>query len=689
MIEPHVLTYFHTKPSPFPLSFVLSETNLVPFLKDDELFLCVECVDFVIRSSFHVGPDGCVAPPPGTLGDGDCSSTGSVSSNSNSQTPRATPIKNKGATAVSISGSTTNKTAGTCVQDFILRVLTLPDEVKDKNQATMSQSELSDYINSAGGLNVACEKSLSILRVVKPRSTVKLLLPAQKTRLFPGTSGRNLTCSTNISSLNERILLNELENKKLSFDDCLRLPYRGNSKVELVFSTGEDDVLNDTTGLVWLSSDVQPDNTEASLFWWPSQSAESSSEILFPLRLDDSSRQPLGRYLLSTLHPGNEIGTFILPLYLYSATSGAVNLKIKLEYFQKLKVCHIPLRVLFVKPLDALFDIEHAGDTWTDMYTEQVTNGTDEVSIKFKSPSKSINDAGRHKSGQDASTREEDAKSGKMYNHTVLREGDKRASNAPIVLCDDTLSISTTLTCLEDLGEGIEILSLTLIDGHQSEDKALNDAPVTPASTTDHRLFRIMGFKNAPENGNSDSTRQEVDLIDTDQCSSIKAYGSDGDEDLVQDGDEGYNLMRKDERLHGAVDVLCLPLTQQGQSYQQSLSMTLDKINSSNIEKNSSEYVIPSTKATIGYVKVQWRCKDSATNGPNETTGLPKLVPTVSIDDSEAKDTSSKADCLDLSVSRSYLNETIFQIPPVTLVEPPLTLVWQSPLLCLLDSKLQ
>ena len=699
----------------FPLEFTLTESSISHLMDDKEVFLCLESVDFIVRSAFEAGLGGVAAPP--------VSPSGSPRDNTNSN---STPVKGAG-------GGEAVESTSTTVQDFVLRVLAVPDSVAEEHRHLMElkmppNSDLSEYVSSAGGINAASDLNLAVLHVLRPQPTVELLYPvsdqgarrARRKSVNPNMGGSTSFLSLSDALTNKEVLATKEKGKndasasggalKKEEDGAVQLLAGAIQSVELLFSSGADDILGDPSGNLRVSSDLQPISTSQALFWWPSWT--DGEEVFHPLDLDEGTHQPVGRFSTKSLQRGTGEGTFVFPLYICSETSGPANIMVTVEYANKQKSRTFPVKVVFSKPLEVLFDIEHSGDSWAGVQPQMNKDGGI-TAVVSKSPiaqnqprsesSSASNSPSRGKSRDQSPSLAKEISTPERKDHTVLCEG-PHSDAPPIVICGDTLAMSATLSCLEDLGEGVEITSFSLVtgtpsgnNGERSDNKTSRasmwadiDSPLSRSpggamleTSADVSLssgghFDILGATPVSEH----SSHRALELLELDP-----EVGVDGDR--VEEEVVGHNVLSRGEQLSGVADIQCLPI--EGGLGKKRTSVTNRNVYETTSEPktpstgtgpaNTADYVAPTVTTSIGHVKVVWRRMGMLSVTAIDSTTLPSLFLPAAVTggiSSNATDSGSGG-CVNATITRTRLNSTVFDVPPVTLVEPPFNVSIEEP----------
>ena len=403
-----------------------------------EAFLCVERVDFKLRSVYPVTP---------VIGSSSSSATTDLAKEEakEAHTP-ATPAKGD-----AHSSSATPPGGDGDTRDFILTVHTLPPDLvnRRKNDKAMGQppsvrfeeyamstpGRVSGFLEgsvesaensvcSVGGLNLSVTKTtpvsnlslygFRVLHIVPPAATVEMM-GAQMAQSWANPSVRDATpdgpaCATLLTGPVQR--------------------------VNVVFGTGGGSVLRSRLSLSVVSNSNS--NEPEPLFWYPDveniastskgQTQTQGAEF-FSLKTAVGTANPIEPFLLQDVRgssSGSGSDLFVVPLYVKAGRSCDVRVQLALEYQPREGIKSrlervFSLDIRFVRPFDMSFTMQTLSEV--------------EAAVSLVDTS--------------------------LTNAITPTVSDKEAQGV-VVVRGDTLAMSANLVCLNALGSGVELVDFRL-----------------------------------------------------------------------------------------------------------------------------------------------------------------------------------------------------------------------------------
>jgi hypothetical protein len=352
--------------------------------------LCIESVDFVLRSTFAVDAgSGKVGAPPGSITSGGSSprDLSAPSSSSSAAAAAATPVKSlPGDTNSSCAPESETRTPVAESRDVVFHVQLLPDRVADELQKSVvlplpslssssssSGGVLGDYAGSAGGRNCSEDQRLRVLRVARPEAAVRIVWPSAAADRLDNDGG-----AVTVGSGRGGTLMGPLRASANAAaavkTEGIRLLAGAVQRIDLVFDACGEDL--EGCGVTMAAPDGRtPDTVRESLFWWPKPSTGSASVSdadtgpdteYCPMRIDDTTGQPSARVALSPSFCGRP-GHVSVPLFLRSSSASSEEEPVAVRVCLTLRsgfVKEFVLPVTFAKPLEVTFHVQHSGDLW-------------------------------------------------------------------------------------------------------------------------------------------------------------------------------------------------------------------------------------------------------------------------------------------------------------------------------------
>jgi len=372
---PVLLEFDYKKPVVISFDLDLPEERMQAVLEKSShaCYLCVESVDFVLRSDV---PKGIVSP---------AASPGSSKNNAEAACDPETEV-----------GSASPGITDTALLDFILKVYTVPDKLIRSRAQDLSMGLVNktygEYVyswaknRSFEDVDILRYLPFKALRVDRPVAHVKIEMRLSKrvNTTRAGSTCQILPSPRTATTVNSDVpaapvemgavvkVEKEIMEPSLHFN-LLRGPLQ---RINIVFNTGSSAMLNAKLFLSCTQTfGENPDGADA-MFWYPhigdvasGGGSKTENPVFHPMKVNNFTMQPVHPITFADC----EANTFlVVPLFLRCESSVDVcNISLRIQYLPHAEALNkldktFTISVSFVRPFQVSFRLSSHADTCTD-----------------------------------------------------------------------------------------------------------------------------------------------------------------------------------------------------------------------------------------------------------------------------------------------------------------------------------